>query len=188
VAEGYFPVVIGKPGHVEVRGLTGDFPEAMVVENASDICQLPFHAKIGVVSQTTQQIDRVRVLARAIQAFHPDAEVRFVDTVCQPTKDRQKALVDLCIENEVVVVVGGHNSNNTHQLVAKAAELGARSYHVEHPDDIQPEWISGVDCVGVTAGTSTLDESVTAVVDRLKQIAAEQEAPGVLQRLVAAVG
>lgn len=187
VAEGYFPVVIGMPGHVEVRGLTGDFPEAIVVESANDICKVPFHAKIGVVSQTTQQIDRVRVLVRAMQAFHPEAEVRFVDTVCQPTKDRQTALADLCRENEVVVVVGGHNSNNTHQLVAKAAQLGAKSYHVEHPDDIRPEWIVGVESVGVTAGTSTLDESVVAVVDRLKQIAAEQEAPGLLQRLTAAV-
>ncbi|MCB1097867.1 MAG: 4-hydroxy-3-methylbut-2-enyl diphosphate reductase [Verrucomicrobiae bacterium] len=188
VSEGYFPVVIGKAGHVEVRGLIGDFPQACVIESASDICELPFHAKIGIVSQTTQQIERVRVLVRAIQAFHPESEVRFVDTVCQPTKDRQTALVELCQNNEVVVVVGGKNSNNTHQLVAKANELGARGYHVEHADEVRPEWLVGVENVGVTAGTSTLDESVRNVVDRLKQIAAEQEAPGLLQRLAAAVG
>lgn len=185
VAEGFFPVVIGKPGHVEVRGLTGDFPQAVVIEHEDDICRLPFHGRIGVVSQTTQPIDRVRELVQAIETFHPQAEVRFVDTVCQPTKDRQSALEELCRDNEVVVVVGGRNSNNTHQLVAKACQLGAVGYHVEHPADLNPDWFAGVGKVGVTAGTSTLDESVQAVMDRLHQIAAEQERPGLLRQLSA---
>ena len=187
VQEGYFPVVIGKPGHVEVRGLTGDFPDAVVIENADSICQLPFQEKFGIVSQTTQQIDRVRVLVRAIETYHPEAEVRFVDTVCQPTKDRQAALEELCRDNEVVVVVGGMNSNNTHQLVTKACQLGAIGYHVEHPEDLRSEWFEGVEKVGVTAGTSTLDESVRAVLDRLQQIAAEAKTSGILNRLSAAL-
>ena len=187
VAQGFAPVVIGKADHVEVRGLTGDFPEARVVENVEQVADLPFSPKIGIVSQTTQQIERVQGLVQAIKERHPEAEVRFVDTVCQPTKDRQTALEELCRDNEIVVVVGGRNSNNTHQLVNRSRELGATAYHVEHPDDIKPSWFSNAKSVGVTAGTSTLDESVRGVVDRLLQIAANGELQGLFGRLSAAI-
>ncbi len=89
VSAGYFPVVIGQAGHVEVRGLTEDFPGAIVIGETADIAQLPEKARYGVVSQTTQPIERVRTLVAEIRRAHPRAEVRFADTVCKPTKDRQ---------------------------------------------------------------------------------------------------
>src|ERR1043166_2846215 len=92
VAIGYFPIVIGKPGHVEVRGLTEDFPEACVVEAARDVAKLPRRNQYGIISQTTQPINHVRALVAEIQRQNPQSEVRFVDTVCKPTKDRQLAL------------------------------------------------------------------------------------------------
>jgi len=174
VLAGYAPVVIGSPDHVEVKGLVGDFPGTFILNEPSEVLQLPFSEKIGIVSQTTQPISRVRTMVELIEARHNSADVRFVDTVCQPTKDRQRALEELCAQNEIVVVVGGHNSNNTNQLAQKAESLGAQAHHVERPDDLDPKWFRGVDNVGVTAGTSTLDESVKAVVARLEQIAASQ--------------
>ncbi len=174
VAAGYHPVVIGKPGHVEVRGLTGDFPQASVVQSFRDVIRVGSHEKIGIVSQTTQPSDRVAQVVEYIRSCHPASEVRFVDTVCQPTKDRQRALRELCEENEVVIVVGGNNSNNTGELVRTAERLGARSFQVERPEDLQKDWFRGVESVGLTAGTSTLDESVQAVFRRLKQISASQ--------------
>src|SRR5207245_8993992 len=113
VASGYFPVVVGKAGHVEVRGLTEDFPEACVVDGATDVLKLPRRDRYGVISQTTQPIDRVRALVAAIEQLHPESEVRFVDTVCKPTKDRQSALRKLIDVTEAIVVVGGRDSNNT---------------------------------------------------------------------------
>jgi 4-hydroxy-3-methylbut-2-enyl diphosphate reductase len=179
VEAGYFPVVIGKKGHVEVIGLTGDFPAAVVVETAADVAALPFRSRIGVVSQTTQPLGRVLDFVSQIKSRHPAAEVRLIDTVCQPTKDRQEALEQLCRENEVVIVVGGRNSNNTRELAATAARLGARVHQIEQAEEIDPKWFDGVDCVGVTAGTSTLDESVQAVVDRLQSIgSAASRSPG----------
>lgn len=86
VATGYFPVVIGKLGHVEVHGLTEDFPGASVVEVADDILKLPHRDRYGVISQTTQPIERARALVTEIERLHPASEVRFVDTVCKPTK------------------------------------------------------------------------------------------------------
>ena len=174
VARGFFPVVIGKRDHVEVRGLTGDFPEAAVVENFRDIIQLPRGKKLGVVSQTTQPIDYVKRTLRQIEQCHPNVEVEFKDTVCQPTKDRQRALEELCAENELVIVVGGANSNNTAQLARTAEKLGARAYHVTRAEEVDPRWLRGIENVGITAGTSTLDESVQQVFARLKEIAANQ--------------
>lgn len=172
VAEGYRPVVIGRPGHVEVEGLIGDFPGAAVVETFRDLLKLPAAERFGVVSQTTQPVDRVAELVEQLRRCRPDSEVRFVDTVCAPTKDRQRALEELCRDCEVVVVVGGSNSNNTAELAAKAERLGARAVRVERARDLRRRWFRGVRSVGVTAGTSTLDETVQQVFERLKQFAA----------------
>jgi 4-hydroxy-3-methylbut-2-enyl diphosphate reductase len=170
VAGGYAPVVIGKSGHVEVRGLTGDFPDARVVLTRDDIEALPFAPKIGVVSQTTQPIERVQALVGMVRRRHPQAEVVFRDTVCQPTKNRQKALRDLCLAVELVIVVGGVNSNNTWQLVEKARAYGCRAERVGSADEIKEHWLYGVAEVGVTAGTSTLPETVAQVVGRLEEL------------------
>ena len=169
-AAGCFPVVIGKVGHVEVRGLTEDFPEACVVDLPSDILKLPRRDRYGVISQTTQPIDRVRALVAEIERLHPASEVRYVDTVCKPTKDRQSALRQLIDVAEVIVVVGGRESNNTRQLVETCRAAGRPALHIERPDDLLPEWFDAISTVGLTGGTSTLPETVHAVHKRLRQI------------------
>jgi 4-hydroxy-3-methylbut-2-enyl diphosphate reductase len=171
VAAGYFPVVIGKVGHVEVRGLTEDFPEARVVDRPSDILKLPRRDRYGVISQTTQPIDRVRALVAEIKGLHPASEVHFVDTVCKPTKDRQSALRKLIDVAEVIVVVGGRESNNTRQLVETCRASDKRAFHIERPDELRSEWFDGISVVGLTAGTSTLRETVDAVFRCLEGIA-----------------
>jgi 4-hydroxy-3-methylbut-2-enyl diphosphate reductase len=171
VAAGYFPVVIGKVGHVEVRGLTEDFPEARVVDRPSDILKLPRRDRYGVICQTTQPIDRVRALVAEIKRLHPASEVHFVDTVCKPTKDRQSALRKLIDVAEVIVVVGGRESNNTRQLVETCRASDKRAFHIERPDELRSEWFDGISVVGLTAGTSTLRETVDAVFRCLEGIA-----------------
>ncbi len=171
VAGGYFPIVVGQMNHVEVRGLTGDFPEAAVIESETDIGTVPIHPRYGVISQTTQPSDKVRRLVEALRAARPDAEVRFCDTVCQPTKDRQAALRALIVRAEVIVVVGGRHSNNTRQLVLTAESAGRRAYGIERAEELEPGWFVGTETVGVTAGTSTLPETVQEVCARLEEIA-----------------
>ena len=170
VAAGCQPVVIGQAGHVEVRGLCGDFPMAVVLESEADLAGLLFCAKFGVVSQTTQPLQKVLGLVDGIRRRHPAAEVIFKDTVCQPTKDRQAAMDQLCRENEVIVVVGGRNSNNTRQLSETARGAGATVYQLETAVELVAGWFDGVERVGVTAGTSTLEETVQGVVRRLEEI------------------
>ena len=168
---GCFPVVIGKRGHVEVEGLIGDFPEACVVENEDDIFRLPHSERYGVISQTTQPVEKVHALVEVIRRARPESEVRFTDTVCQPTKNRQNALRRLIAECDTMVVVGGRNSNNTAQLVATARAAGLTVLHIERTEELDPAWFRDAESVGITAGTSTLRETVVAVHGRLLQIA-----------------
>ncbi len=173
VSDGYQPVVIGQSQHVEVRGLTGDFPQAVVVIDESDLEKIPLHPRIGVVSQTTQPIEVALRLVDAIKRRHPVSEVRFIDTICHPTKQRQTAMDDLIRECDHIIVIGGRNSNNTRQLAQKAADHDRRTLQIERPEELDPAWFRNARNVGVTAGTSTLDETVDAVMQRLRQIAAE---------------
>lgn len=173
VNEGYQPVVIGQRQHVEVRGLIGDFPAAVVVLEEADLDHIPAHPQLGIVAQTTQPVEVALRLVDAIKRRHRSSEVRFIDTICHPTKQRQTAMDDLLRDCDHIVVIGGRNSNNTRQLAQKAAAQGLRTLQIEHPDELDPAWFRDARNVGVTAGTSTLDETVDAVMQRLRQIAAE---------------
>jgi 4-hydroxy-3-methylbut-2-en-1-yl diphosphate reductase len=167
VAQGYFPVVIGNPQHVEVRGLVGDLDEYAVISSEADVPRLAGRSRLGVVSQTTQPLEFVLQMVGRVRAAFPEAEVSFVDTVCQPTKERQSAARRLASLCPVVIVIGGRNSNNTRQLVRTCEAEGARAYQVESAADLRPEWFIDTESVGLTAGTSTPDEVIQEVHDAL---------------------
>ncbi len=172
VAEGFHPVVIGKRDHVEVRGMTGDLDEFDVVLDEEEVARLRDRARFGVVSQTTQPIEKVRGLVAFLRATFPHAEVCFRDTVCQPTKQRQSAAVDLARQCDVVIVIGGANSNNTRELVATCSRHCPRVRHVQTVSDLRGDWFAGVERVGITAGTSTPDDVIEAVEAWLQHMAA----------------
>jgi 4-hydroxy-3-methylbut-2-enyl diphosphate reductase len=170
VDESYHPVIIGKKDHVEVRGLTEDLAECDIVLNEQDIQVLAGRPRFGVVAQTTQPIDKVHYLVGLIRQRFPASAVRFEDTVCQPTKLRQWAAVQLAQHSDVVVVVGGANSNNTRELVATCSRGCRRVYHIQSSGELRPEWFEGAEVVGVTAGTSTPDVTIDAVEAWLRQL------------------
>jgi 4-hydroxy-3-methylbut-2-enyl diphosphate reductase len=172
--EGYHPIVIGKKGHVEVRGLTEDLDQVDIVQTEADIDSLVPQARFGVVAQTTQPVERVQALTQLLQQRFPQAEVKLIDTVCQPTKQRQAAAASLAVECDVVVVVGGMNSNNTRELVSTCSQHGANVHHVQGPGDLRPEWFAQAETIGLTAGTSTPDTVIEAVEARLRALAAIQ--------------
>lgn len=172
VQAGFHPVVVGVPNHTEVIGLVGDYPGASVVSSEQQVDSLAGFQRLGVISQTTQPLSLVEAVLARIHARFPEAEVKFIDTICQPTKNRQAALERLCRENSVIVVIGGSNSNNTRQLLLRARSLGCRACQVETAAGLEPSWFAGVASVGVTAGTSTLPETIAEVTNRLYEIAA----------------
>jgi 4-hydroxy-3-methylbut-2-en-1-yl diphosphate reductase len=167
VREGFYPVVIGKRDHVEVRGLTEDLAECEIVLNEADILQLHERPRFGVISQTTQPIEKVRRLVQLLRERFPNSEVRFVDTVCQPTKQRQTAAIELAQKADVVIVIGGAHSNNTHELVKTCSKFCPRVHHVQTDDDLRTEWFFDDDTVGITAGTSTPDAVIDAIAEKL---------------------
>lgn len=182
VAKGYFPVIIGKRGHVEVNGLTEDLDSFTVIESRDEIFRIPENLpKIGVASQTTQPVTKVRDIVALIQEKFPDSEVEFIDTVCRPTKERQKAAEDLAQNCDVVLCIGGKDSNNTRQLKEKSIALGARAHHIQSPEDIRREWFRDNDVIGITAGTSTPLELVDAVEERLKELVSQINSRELLQ-------
>ena len=174
VQSGFHPVIIGKRDHVEVRGLTEDLAEFDVVLSEAEVDALKERPRFGIAAQTTQPIERVGHLVALIEQRFPKSEIRFIDTVCQPTKQRQLAAIELTKQCEVIVVIGGAHSNNTRELVATCSRYCARVYHVQGPDGLRPEWFSGAQSVGITAGTSTPDEVIDLVEQGVRGIAARQ--------------
>jgi 4-hydroxy-3-methylbut-2-enyl diphosphate reductase len=178
--EGRHIVIVGQRDHVEVRGLTGDLDCFDVVLDERDVDRLEEHARFGVAAQTTQPVEKVRDLVQLIRARFPHSDVRFLDTVCKPTKDRQSAAIDLARQADVVIVVGGRSSNNTRELVKTCGLYCARVHHVQTDADVRPEWFDGADVVGLTAGTSTPDDVIDRVEARILQVAART--PGLAGR------
>ena len=174
---GYHPVIVGQRDHVEVRGLTGDLDAYDVVLTEADIDTLESRPRFGVASQTTQPIARVRALVERLRGRFPGSEVRFVDTVCQPTKQRQLAAERLAEVCDVVIVVGGRRSNNTRQLAETCGRGGSRVYQIQTAADLRLEWLQEAETVGLTAGTSTPDGVIDAVERALRVLAITRGIP-----------
>jgi 4-hydroxy-3-methylbut-2-enyl diphosphate reductase len=176
-AEGRHVLIIGRPGHVEVQGILEDLASGEVVESEQSVRPYP-HQRLGIVCQSTTPPRLAATVNAAIRAANPLADIRFIDTICQPTRDRQDAVVRLLPLVDAMVVVGGRNSNNTRELAALCRDRGVPAYHVQAADDLDPHWFGGCRVVGLTAGTSTLDETIEDVRQALAEMSAETCASG----------
>lgn len=168
--KGYFVVIIGQRDHVEVKGVVGDLQDCAVVGDEADLALLAGHQRIGVVSQTTNRLERVNELIAGIRALEHVEDLRFIDTICQPVKDRQQAIHDLVqADIDLGIVVGGKNSSNTRKLYDVIRENGIDAYHISTPDELDPMWFNGRRHVGITAGTSTPQDVIEDVYQAVKK-------------------
>jgi 4-hydroxy-3-methylbut-2-enyl diphosphate reductase len=174
VRDGYHPVIIGRRAHVEVRGLTEDLSDFDVVLDEQDVAALQEHPRIGIAAQTTQSSEKVQHLVALIRRRFPRSDVRFIDTVCLPTKQRQNAAVELARQSDVVIVVGGADSNNTRELVSTCSRYCSHVHHVQTESDLSPEWFDVACAVGITAGTSTPDDVIDRIEQRIRELADER--------------
>jgi len=173
VAEGYEIVMVGHVGHVEVEGTMGQAPERMhLVETLEDVAKLRIEdpSRLGCVTQTTLSVDDTREIMEALRRRFPSIVLPKRDDICYATQNRQDAVKQLASRCELVLVVGAPASSNSNRLVEVAARLGAASHLVQCRDDIEPEWLDGVSCVGVTAGASTPEFLVQEVVAHLCEL------------------
>ena len=177
VTKGYFPVVIGQKDHVEVKGIVGDLDDYLVINSEEDLPKIEKsgNRKLGIVTQTTQQRDKVEVLVEKIRALDYVDEVSFVNTICQPTHDRQVAVHELADQVDLMIVIGGYNSSNTKKLVHVCGEKGIEAHHIESFDQLHKNWFVNKQHVGITAGTSTPENVINEVHTKILEIAKEAE-------------
>jgi 4-hydroxy-3-methylbut-2-enyl diphosphate reductase len=173
VAEGFEIVMIGHAGHVEVEGTMGQAPDSMyLVENVADVETLVVRdeARLGCVTQTTLSVDDTREVMKALAKRFPKILLPKRDDICYATQNRQDAVKELANYADVVLVVGAPASSNSNRLVEVASRLGVPSHLIQNADEVDPEWLDEIECVGVTAGASTPDVLVQGVIDRLSEL------------------
>ena len=167
-------VLIGHRGHVEVEGTMGHAGDRLhLVESVDDVAGLAVHdpSSLGCVTQTTLSLDDTREILDALRARFPQITTPRKDDICYATQNRQNSVKDLAREADVVIVVGAPESSNSNRLVEIASKSGARAHLVQSADDVDPTWIEGARCVGVTAGASAPESLVARVVESLSRLA-----------------
>ena len=165
-ADGYHVLVIGRRDHVEVQGVVEDLSSFDVVSEVRDVLTYP-HDRLGIICQTTVPPHEAEEILLAIRLRNLRAEIRFENTICRATRDRQRAVGRLLPKVDVMVVVGGRNSNNTRELAALCRRQGVTTYHIQSAEDIDPEWFHDCRTVGLSAGTSTVHRAIEEVHDAL---------------------
>lgn len=169
-ADGYKIVVIGDSNHPEVKGTLSHVPGAWCIQSIDDVAKLPRSSKVGVVVQSTWSGEGFTEIVRALSAKY--YEVRAVNTICTDTHNRQDEALRLAKNVQVMVVVGGKTSANTKHLADLSESHGAKAYHIEGPDELQPQWFHNVDVAGLMSGASTPGWLVDQVEARMEELAA----------------
>ncbi|MCL1799294.1 MAG: 4-hydroxy-3-methylbut-2-enyl diphosphate reductase [Eggerthellaceae bacterium] len=168
---GYQVIVVGESGHPEVEGMTAyaqaEGCDALVVGDASELPDA-IGEPVGIVVQTTQAKESLDEVAEALRQRGLDPLVK--NTICFATRQRQQAAAELAAQVDAIVVIGGRNSSNTSRLFDICRAHCARSCHIEVPHEIEPSWFDGCSIVGVTAGASTPEDQIEAVVAFLESL------------------
>lgn len=174
-------VLIGHAGHPEVEGTLGQYDSAAggaiyLVETAADVANLRLRdpEQVAYVTQTTLSVDDADQVVTALRARFPALQGPKKDDICYATQNRQDAVKALAQQCDRMLVVGSVNSSNSNRLREVAERCGAAARLIDSADDIDPAWLSGGRCVGVTAGASAPEILVSAVVERLQALGGER--------------
>ncbi|MFC1988667.1 4-hydroxy-3-methylbut-2-enyl diphosphate reductase [Chloroflexota bacterium] len=170
---GFIIIIYGDLNHPEVKGILG-WTEgkgiATLDENyITGLEYLP--RRVGVLSQTTQIPARFTAFVKKIvdKALVKDAELRILDTICHDIRERQQAALELTKKVDLMFVIGGHTSANTGHL-AELCSTVTETHLIETAEEIQSAWLQGHHRVGVTGGASTAEETIEAVIEKLKDV------------------
>jgi len=172
-AAGFFVIVHGDANHPEVKGILGwadgKGMATMDIESVTTINPLP--RRLGILSQTTQIPvffrDFVKKLVDVVLV--KDSELRISDTICHDILKRQEAALELANRVDLMLVIGGHTSANTNHLAGLCA-TATKTFRIETAEEIQSSWLKGHHHVGVTSGTSTSEQTINEVIERLNSL------------------
>ena len=165
----YRIVIVGLSTHPEIKGVMATVGErkTYVVKDPQQIKEIPFTGKIGVVAQTTESLDNFSDIVKNL--VKRGKECRVFNTICKVIRRRQEETKKLAKKVEAVVVVGGHNSSNTSQLARLSQSMGVKTYFVEKEEDLDSLDWQGIKKVGITGGTSTPEELIVKIRNRLSR-------------------
>ena len=173
-------VWIGHEGHPEVEGTMGQYDNhdggIYLVENVEDIAKLSLRddEDITFMTQTTLSIDDTADVIEALKEKYPAIQGPRKNDICYATTNRQQAVRELAEQSDLVIVVGSKNSSNSNRLAELASRMGVTSKLIDEANDIDPEWLQGVQTIGITAGASAPEVLVQSVVTRLRELGADQ--------------
>ncbi len=169
---GYQIILIGHAGHDEVLGTVGEAPERVtLVQDEHEVDSLDFaqSERLAYLTQTTLSVDETSRIVNRLRERYPHIEGPPNDDICYATQNRQQAVRELASEVEVFLVVGSQNSSNSKRLCEVARDHGASAYLVDDASNLQLDWFSPCDTVGLTAGASAPESSVQSVVGWLQK-------------------
>ncbi len=167
-AEGRRTIIIGDHGHDEVVGIAAQVKDPIILANVKEAKALRKMKKAGVVSQSTQMIENVQDIINVL--MQKVFDLRFVNTICFPTRRNHEQIKELATQCEVMIVIGSFTSANSKRLTQLALERNKRSYQVTCADDMEAFWFENCETVGISAGASTPDDIIRNVVEKIKEI------------------
>ncbi len=175
--KGYQIILIGHRNHVETIGTAGEAPEqTTIVESPEDVAKLPFSRtdKLFYITQTTLSLDDVADITAALVERFPQIETLASSSICYATTNRQMALREITDETDLVLVIGDPKSSNSNRLREVAKNRGINAYLINGPEEINAEWLTGVETIGLTAGASTPENIVQLCIERLIQLGVKE--------------
>ena len=166
-------IIIGDHGHDEVIGIASQVKNPTIVATAEEANQLRKTKRAGVVSQSTQTIENVQDIVNILMSKVVD--LRFINTICFPTKRNQEQIKELSKQCDVMFIIGSFTSANSKRLTDLSKERNKRSFQVTCASDINEKWLEDCTTVGISAGASTPDNIIDEVLNRIKEIGNVQE-------------
>lgn len=171
-------VLVGHAGHVEVEGTMGHAPDIIqLVETTDDVEKLKVNRpeSLAVLTQTTLSVDDTHEILASLRNRFPEIQLPRKDDICYATQNRQNAVKQISKHADLVLVVGAPESSNSNRLVELARKRGVQAHLVQDAEEINPNWLKKISCVGVTAGASAPENLVQEVVRRLVKIGPNSE-------------
>jgi len=165
--EGRPIVLVGHQGHDEVVGTMGHAPEHIQLIGSAEEAEalrVPDPDRVAVITQTTLSLDDTSTVVDVLRRRFPSIEAPTRDDICYATQNRQVAVKALARRAPVILVIGSKNSSNSNRLAEVAQAAGARAYLIDDISQIEPAWLEGVECLGITAGASAPEHLVDEVV------------------------
>ena len=166
--EGRKIIIIGDHGHDEVVAIAAQVERSITIANVEEAKKLRKMKRAGVVSQSTQMIENVQSIISVL--MEKVFDLRFVNTICFPTRRNHEQIKELSLQCDVMIVIGSYTSANSKRLTQLALERNKRSYQVTAPNELDESWFDNCETVGISAGASTPDETINEVVSRIKEI------------------